>query len=113
MRMTDVEQDLKAAAKILTHKNLLVEHDTNFINFSKTFPVVQMPLALNLYAEQIIEEQMYTFLLYDGSSIQVGYEFDNQRKVTSHKLVFFFSPLSLPTLRFILPKLKSLVEKTL
>jgi hypothetical protein len=106
MRTTDVDRDLKAAAKILTYKNLLVDHDTNF---SKTFPVVQMPLPLNLYIEQIIEEQRYTFLLYDGSSIQVGYEFDNQRRVTSHKLVFFLSPLSLPTLRFILPKLKSLV----
>jgi hypothetical protein len=109
MRTTDVKQDLEAAAKILTYKNLLVDHDTNFTNFSKTFPVVQMPLPLNLYIEQIIEEQRYTFLLYDGSSIQVGYKFDNQGKVTSHKLVFFFSPLSLPTLRFILPKLKSLV----
>jgi hypothetical protein len=109
MRATDVKQDLEAAAKILTYKNLLVDHDTNFTNLSKTFPVVQMPLPLNLYIEQIIEEKGYTFLLYDGSSIQVGYKFDNQGKVTSHKLVFFFSPLSLPTLRFILPKLKSLV----
>ena len=106
MRTTDVDRDLKVVAEILTCKNLLVDHDTNF---SKTFPVVQMPLPLNLYIEQIIEEQRYTFLLYDGSSIQVGYEFDNQRRVTSHKLVFFLSPLSLPTLRFILPKLKSLV----
>ncbi len=106
MRTTDVDRDLKAAVKILTYKNLLVDHDTNF---SKTFPIVQMPLPLNLYIEQIIEEQRYTFLLYDGSSIQVGYKFDNQGKVTSHKLVFFFSPLSLPNLRFILPKLKSLV----
>lgn len=103
MRTTDVDRDLKEAAKILTYKNLLVDHDTNF---SKTFPVVQMPLPLNLYIEQIIEEQRYTFLLYDGSSIQVGYEFDNQRRVTSHKLVFFLSPLSLPTLRFILPQTK-------
>jgi hypothetical protein len=109
MRATDVKQDLEAAAKILTYKNLLVDHDTNFTNFSKTFPVVQMPLPLNLYIEQIIEEKKYTFLLYDGSSIQVGYKFDNRGKVASHKLVFFFSPLSLPTLRFILPKLKSLV----
>jgi hypothetical protein len=112
MRATDVKQDLEAAAKILTYKNLLVDHDTNytnFTNFSKTFPVVQMPLPLNLYIEQIIEEKKYTFLLYDGSSIQVGYKFDNQGKVASHKLVFFFSSLSLPTLRFILPKLKSLV----
>lgn len=106
MRTTDVDRDLKAVAEILTCKNLLVDHDTNF---SKTFPVVQMPLPLHLYIEQIIEGQRYTFLLYDGSSIQVGYEFDNQRRVTSHKLVFFLSPLSLPTLRFILPKLKSLV----
>ncbi|MGC8876520.1 hypothetical protein [Thermus sp.] len=110
MRRGHLEQDLRVLAGILAGENLFIDLDENV---SKTFPVVQMPLTLNEYVEQILEERNYTFLLYDGSAIQIGYQFDgqqHQQQVISHKLAFFFSPLSLPTLRPTLARLKSFLE---
>lgn len=109
MRRGQVEQDLKVLAKILAREELFIDLDDNV---SKTFPVVQMPLTLSDYVEQILEGRNYTFLLYDGSAIQIGYQFDDQQRVISHKLAFFFSPLSLPTLRLTLARLKSLLENS-
>lgn len=106
MRRGEVSQDLHAVAEILAKKNLLVD---NVMNLSKTFPIVKMPLPLNQYVEQILEARNYTFLLFDGSAIQVGYQFDNQDRIISHKLAFFFSPLSLPGLRTTLSKIKEIL----
>lgn len=112
MRKRDVHMDLSKMAEILLNHELLIHFD---LNLNKTFPIVQMPLTLDEYVENILKANHYTFLLYDGSSIQVGYRFNNLGLVTSHKLVFFFSPLSLPALRHAHPglgknKLKEFIE---
>jgi len=75
---------------LLLHRNMRLD---------RAFSVVQMPLTLDDYVDQILKSEEYTFLLHDGSSIQVGYRFDRQGQITSHKLAFFLSPLSLPPLQ--------------
>lgn len=96
MRKGDVQTDLQSMADILWRYGLLAHHT---LNSEKNYPVTEMPLSLNQYIREIVENNNYTFLLYDGSSIQVGYKYDSQERIISHKLSFFFSPLSLRSYR--------------
>jgi hypothetical protein len=100
MRIADVSIDLNLAYEILLRQGVLVDGN---LSPKKEFPFVDFPIRLKDYINEILRPSNYTFLLCDGSAIQVGYDDKNQGDVVvSHKLTFFFSPLSLPKFRFYL-----------
>ena len=100
MQRADVYRDLKDAYSILlqssTTQGVLVD---GTLSLEKDFKFVDFPIRLKDYIDKILRPSNYTFLLCDGSAIQIGYIFDQRGVALSHKLTFFFSPVSLPEFR--------------
>lgn len=90
MTCREVSNDLRKAAEILWKGNVLLDSDEKP---EKPFPFVNTPTPLQEYID-LIKNKDYTFLLKDGSVIQMGFKFDAGGFIEKHRLTFFHSPLA-------------------
>lgn len=89
MTRQEIILDLKKAERILWKTGVLLKSKPGL---ETPFPIISNPTPLWQYM-LLIKNENYTFLLKDGSVIQMGFEFGPDDRIKKHKLAFFQSPL--------------------